>query len=240
MKNEDDFCITTDQQIMDLAVNYNAMLYGLIAPHAQGDVLEIGSGIGNFTKKIIDLHRVRSVTCFEISHDCIAEFKRTMLSKANGSKVTLHEGDFNASDLAEQFDFIFSFNVLEHIQDDRKAIDLITRYLKPGARLVLYLPAMNCIYGSIDRELQHYRRYNKSMMCDLFKGLPLHVEKIKYFNSIGALGWFYTNRVLKRRSQSSGMVQVYDRYVFPTMNTVEKLAPTFFGANLLIVAKRKL
>jgi len=239
MKNADEFCITTDQQIMDLAVNYSAMLYSLIAPHLHGDVLEIGSGIGNFTKKIIDLDQVRSVTCSEISYDCLAEFKRTVLPMENGSKVRLYEGDFNESDLSEQFDFIFSFNVLEHIQEDRKTISLINRYLKPGARLVLYLPAMNCIYGSLDRELQHYRRYNKSMMRVLFDGFPLQVERIKYFNSIGALGWFYTNRILKRRSQSPEMVQFYDRYVFPTMNTVEKLLPTFFGANLLIVVKRK-
>lgn len=235
----DIFTITTDQQIMDQAVNYNAMLYRLIEPYLQGDVLEIGSGIGNFTKKIIALETVRSVTCYEIDKDCCAEFKQNVLAREHGSKITLHETDFNKSTLDRKFDFIFSFNVLEHIEDDRRAVHLIDGYLKPNAYLVLYLPAMNCLYGSIDKELEHYRRYNKKMIRSLFRDTQaqMQIVQIKYLNTIGALGWFYTNRIAKHTSQSSAMVSFYDSYIFPPMNAIEQHLPTFFGANILIIAK---
>lgn len=238
MKN-DDFSITEDQQIMDMAENYNAMLHSLISPYVQGDVLEIGSGIGNFTKNLVESDKVRSITCYEINRDCCNKFKHDILQKEKGSKVTLYESDFNDSNLTKQFDFIFSFNVLEHISDDKKSMQLINKYLKPGAHLVLYLPAMKCLYGSIDRELEHCRRYNKRMINELIKDLPIKIEKIKYLNSIGALGWFFTNRVLRRSSQSPQMVVFYDKYVFPPMNFLERSLPTFFGANLFIVAKKE-
>jgi SAM-dependent methyltransferase len=233
----DTFSIETDQQIMDWATNYNSMLFNLIAPFLHGNVLEIGSGIGNFTKRIVDLDKVASITCFEISPDCSAVFKKSVFTGKNAAKITLHEYDFNESDLIRQFDFIFAFNVLEHIEDHKKTIRLIRKYLKPGARAVLYLPALNCLYGSIDKELGHFRRYNKKMIKDLFKDSNLHVEVVKYYNSVGALGWFYTNRILKRKSQSTEMVVFYDKYIFPTMNFIERYSPTFFGANLVVRAR---
>jgi SAM-dependent methyltransferase len=203
----------------------------------RGDVLEIGSGIGNFTKKIINLDSVKSITCYEIDKDCCNEFDQNILRGDNSSKVTFYEMDFNKSNLTRQFDFIFSFNVLEHIKDDQKTLHLISKYLKPGASLILYLPAMNCLYGSIDRELGHYRRYNKSMIRELFRQVPIKIEKLKYFNTIGALGWLYTNRVLNKNAQSPEMVAFYDKYVFPPMSYVERFLPTFFGANLFVKAK---
>lgn len=232
------FSITTDQEILGLAVNYNAMIFRLAAPFMKGDVLEIGSGIGNFTSRIIESPFVSSVTCFEVDRQCCEAFKERIGFHPSARKVALNEYDFNDSRLDQRFDLVFSSNVLEHIEDDRKTLELVSECLKPGGCLVLYLPAMPCLYGSVDKELAHYRRYNKKMMRTLFRGLPLEIVRIKYFNAMGALGWFYAYRILKRKTHSPEMVVFYDRYIFPFMNIIETALPTFFGANLLVTAKK--
>jgi len=239
MFSDDNFSITEDQAIMRLAPNYNRALYSYIAPFLKGAVLEVGSGIGNFTEKIIEVDEVTSVTCFEIDASCCERFKENLSSFKNKSKVTLYEYNFNQSDLKERFDFAFSFNVLEHIEDDRTTIIKIVKYLKSEGWLFLYLPAMQCLYGSIDKELCHYRRYNKAMIRELFCGLPAQIVDMEYSNSIEALGWFYTNRILKRKSQSRGMVSFYDKYIFPAARASGRYLPKFFGANLFVLARRK-
>jgi len=239
MRSDDNFEITEDQAIMRLAPNYNGVLYSFIAPFLKGAILEVGSGIGNFTEKIIENDEVTSVTCFEIDASCCAKFKEKLSSNRDQSKITLYEYNFNQSDLTERFDFAFSFNVLEHIEDDRTAVRKMVHYLKPEGRLFLYLPAMQCLYGSIDKELRHYRRYNKARIKDLVSGLPAQIVTMEYCNMIGALGWFYTNRILKRKSQSRDMVAFYDRYIFPPAHATEQYLPNFFGANLFVLARRK-
>lgn len=238
MPGSNEFSITEDQQIMNLAPFYNGVLYSHIEPFLKGSVMEVGSGIGNFTERIMDAKSVSSVTCFEIDKSCCEAFRKRLGPKSTWPKVKLHEYDFNKSDLKERFDFIFSLNVLEHIENDSEAVRKLIEYLKPGCFLFLYLPAMPCIYGSIDRELQHYRRYNKRMLKGLFQGLHVEIMKTRYCNMIGAAGWFYTNRILKRKSQSPGMVSFYDRYIFPFSNYMERFLPNFFGSNIYILARK--
>jgi len=239
MRSDDNFLITEDQAIMRSAPNYNGVLYHFIEPFLKGAILEVGSGIGNFTEKIIENDEVTSVTCFEIDASCCACFKEKLSSNGNKSKVTFYEYNFNQSDLTERFDFAFSFNVLEHIEDDRTAVKKMVDYLKPEGWLFLYIPAMLCLYGSIDKELCHYRRYNKAMIRELFLGLPAQIVDMEYCNMIGALGWFYTNRILKRKSQSRDMVSFYDKYIFPVAHASERYLPKIFGANLFVLVKRK-
>lgn len=59
------------------------------------------------------------------------------------------------------FDLVLAFDVLEHIEDDRLAIDEIYRVLKPDGFFIFTVPAFNFLYGSHDQALQHFRRYNK-------------------------------------------------------------------------------
>jgi len=237
--SDQDFSITGDQEIMSMAVNYNNMLYELISPYLSGSILEVGSGVGNFTGRLLENSEIDSITCFEIDKSCCERFKQQLSSSKNWTKVTFHEYDFNRSNLKKHFDFAFSFNVLEHIEDDSAALRKIITYLKPGGHLVLYLPAMNCVYGSIDRELLHYRRYDKEMIEKLLNGLPIEYVKMRYCNMIGAIGWFYTNRILKSKSQTQGKVVFYDKYILPISRVIEQYLPNLFGLNLYILIKKE-
>lgn len=67
------------------------------------------------------------------------------------------------------FDVVISFDVLEHIENDTKAVSEIHRVLKDGGKFIFGVPAFNFLFSSHDRALEHKRRYNKPMLKKLMK-----------------------------------------------------------------------
>lgn len=67
------------------------------------------------------------------------------------------------------FDEVVAFDVLEHIEDDGKAVQEIRRVLKDNGSLIFTVPAFNFLFSSHDRALNHFRRYNTHMIHHLLR-----------------------------------------------------------------------
>ena len=77
--------------------------------------------------------------------------------------------------------------------------------LEPGGRVVLIVPALQALYGSIDRAIHHYRRYSRGPRSPAScERAGLAVEHVSYFNMLGVPGWFLNSRVLKRQQRARG------------------------------------
>ncbi len=61
-------------------------------------------------------------------------------------------------------DSVVCLNVLEHVRDDRLALEHMRQVLAPGGRAVFLLPAFESLYGPIDQNLGHFRRYSKASL----------------------------------------------------------------------------
>lgn len=73
-------------------------------------------------------------------------------------------------DLNEQFDLVFLLEVLEHIKDDRRLLDLLYKnVVKAGCYLIISVPAHSFLYSEFDREMGHLRRYDKSELWRLLE-----------------------------------------------------------------------
>jgi hypothetical protein len=52
-------------------------------------------------------------------------------------------------------------DVIEHVRDDRAFVtDVVDRFLAPGGRMVVSVPAYMALFTSHDRDLKHFRRYS--------------------------------------------------------------------------------
>src|ERR1700735_4991363 len=149
--------IVEDQQRMSRARNYFAWQARLILPELGRRVIEIGCGIGNFTELLTDREAVIAI---DAEPDCIAIVKSRCPAV---HAFTLDASSESLRDLARfRPDSCVLLNVLEHINDDSGTIQRITSILPARGRIVLLAPAFPSLYGPIDRNLGHFRRYSRA------------------------------------------------------------------------------
>ena len=135
---------------------------------------------------------------------------------------------------ANSFDTVLCINVLEHIQDDLAAIKNMLSVLKPGGKLLLYVPAIQWAFGSIDKALGHFRRYSHSRILSLVESAEAEIQLMHYVNFVGVLGWFYANRIRKDDVIQRSNAQLVDRMV-PYLSALERLVRPPIGQSLFAV-----
>jgi 2-polyprenyl-3-methyl-5-hydroxy-6-metoxy-1,4-benzoquinol methylase len=218
-------------EIMAAAVNYNNFLMTLLSDYIQPKfrILDIGAGIGTFAKKLRD--EGYNVLCFE-PDEIQAE-----LIKSNGLPVASSIKEIELSSL----DFIYSLNVLEHIEDDLDALTQWLALLKPGGRMLLYVPAFQILYSSMDKKVGHFRRYNKEELIRKSKAAGFDIIRAEYADSLG----FFASLMYKYFNNGSGDINhralvFYDRIFFPISRFLDFFMNTIMGKNLYIIVERKL
>ena len=82
------------------------------------------------------------------------------------------------------FEVVCAFDVIEHVKDDRKAVEELIRVCKPGGLVLLAVPAFNSIRGNHDIVNGHYRRYTLSRLKALLAQQPVTNLYSSYFNTI--------------------------------------------------------
>ncbi len=110
--------------------------------------------------------------------------------------------------------------------------------LVPGGVLAALVPACPALYGPIDRNLGHYRRYTRRSLFELAERTGLSVKKIHYVNFTGFFGWWMNARVRPREIQSERQIEVFDRFVVPISSRLEAIMPPPFGQSLFAVLRK--
>ena len=83
----------------------------------------------------------------------------------------------------ESYDGVTMFDVLEHIPDDARALQIANRKLKQGGRIILSVPAYMWLWGQQDRVNQHHRRYMLRELKRKLQAANFSIERITYFNT---------------------------------------------------------
>lgn len=227
---------------MEGAANYVRWIYETIGPEIRGHVLEVGSGFGVFSDELARHHRLtatdydpRSVTALARRFEANASVRVRRLDITDRSSV-------DALAREELVDTVLSCNVLEHIEDDVSALENMARLLRPGGRVIAFVPALEELYGSLDRIAGHFRRYDRNLLGERLRAAGLRPRHFRFFNMIGAIGWFVNARVYPQtRLDASSMnrqVEVYDRFVVGIASALERHVAPPFGQSLIAVAER--
>jgi len=225
-----------DLRQMARARNYQRWQFQMVAPFLRGEVLEVGGGIGNFTPQLAGV--ARFVTSLEPNEFCFHQLREKIapLKNAAACRATV-ESLHQVIPPDKKFDAIVLMNVLEHIQDDRAVLAELRKYLAPGGRLVILVPAGQWAFGPVDVRLGHYRRYTKRYTRPLVAGLQLELEKMRYYNFVGIWGWWWNARFARRENQSDAQIRLFDGWIVPVLSRLEKYVPPPVGQSLLFVAR---
>lgn len=107
---------------------------------------------------------------------------------------------------ADGFDYLFAFEVLEHIEADLEVFREWMRYLKPGGHVLLSVPAHARKYGRSDELVGHVRRYEKDQLHRLMQGAGIEdIRIINYGYPITELTRRLSNRMVRNDHSYEGM-----------------------------------
>jgi SAM-dependent methyltransferase len=211
--------------------NYATWVAQMIKPHLGYRVLEVGAGIGTITTRYAEGHSVHAT---DISPECVRELQLRFDGWAN---VSVSQDDIREMALAgRKFDSIVMVNVLEHIEDDSGLLAGLKTLLALGGNIVLYVPALNGLYGRLDHLVGHYRRYSKWRMRAVAEEAGLRPVVLRYANSLAIPAWFaYSRSRTSIDITLSSRLSLWDRVGVPVSRSLENAIRVPIGLNVLAV-----
>jgi ubiquinone/menaquinone biosynthesis C-methylase UbiE len=145
----------------------------------QSKVLDIGCGTGAIMeqmRKQAGKHNVHGLDYEQSALDFCKKRGLHNLKQGDAHKLPYQENSF---------DMITMFDVLEHLQDDKKVVQQLRKVLKKEGKLVLTVPAFQFLWTDHDISLHHYRRYTKEHLKRVLEEQGFKVEKMQYlYNSM--------------------------------------------------------
>lgn len=217
---------------------FNRWLYQSISPYCSGRILEIGSGIGNISTLLLEEH----------AHVTLSDLRQAYCDKLQ-QRFGRHphfEGVFRldiAPDnfeshypgLLHQFDTVIALNVIEHIQDDARALNNCKKLLRDNGKLIILVPAYQSLYNPFDAELGHYKRYTLKELGKKMQATGMELVHTRYFNLAGIPGWWFTGSVMKKKVIPGVQLKIFNRLV-PLFRVVDNLVLKRAGLSAIAVA----
>jgi len=168
--------------------------YEKATEHVSGDLLDIGCGEGRGLKYLRD--KVNSYTGI----DKIAEVLSVLKDKfPQDTFLQMNIPPFKGL-TSESFDSVVSFQVIEHIENDKYYVQEIARVLKPGGTAILSTPNIKM---SLTRNPWHVREYTHEEFRDI-----LAAE----FSSVECLGVYGDDKVMEYFERNKKSVAFFTRF----------------------------
>lgn len=228
-------------QVIAKADRFNRWMCDQFKHQLKGEVLEIGSGIGNISKIIIE--EGHTITLSDYNPEYCEALKKKFPEHTNVRDVIsidLLDPDFHHkySALHERFDSIFLLNVIEHIRDDAKAISNCKYLLKKNGHLILLAPAYSWLFSGFDKHLGHFRRYTVRSLKELLVKNDFTILSGSYFNFAGIGGWLLFGKILNQKMLNSGEMSAFDKIV-PVAKIIDKLLRNKVGLSIIVTGKKQ-
>ncbi|HVE70344.1 MAG TPA: glycosyltransferase [Thermoanaerobaculia bacterium] len=213
---------------------YNGWVWDRIKPYVGERVLEIGGGSGAMTRFFYG----RELVVATDRETAYVDRLRNAFRRRPG--ITVERADIESDavlDLAHHnFDTVTLINVLEHTGDDVAALRRAHQLLPAGGRVIVFVPADQSLYGSMDRGIGHQRRYDKAELVGKLQQAGFEVEHVSFQNRLAKMAWWLNAKVLGRKALPSGQSRLFDRLV-PLFRSVEGENPSS-GLSLIAVGRK--
>tara|TARA_Y100000287_G_C14106612_1_gene297891 strand:- start:28 stop:708 length:681 start_codon:yes stop_codon:yes gene_type:complete len=217
-------------EIFDKAVLWRKYIYFLVKKYIKNDLLEVGAGIGSFTKNY--KNNLKNITLTELDKQNIKRLKK----RFKGSKIKIKAK--LTSKLNGKFNSILYMNVLEHIKNDKKEINISLNKLNKKGYLIILVPAHNELYTKFDKEIGHFRRYK----VNFFKKLKFKNAKIVKLQYLDCLGYFlyYLNKMFYKNEiyPSKTKIFIWDKFFTPLTFFFDRFLNYRFGKNVLCIIEK--
>lgn len=205
---------------LNRAPRFTKWMADTIRPYLGEHILEIGAGIGNLTSNLVPR---RKYWASDINPQYLDRLKKLKQTRPY-LQVQFTDASAGETYPEEQFDTVICLNVVEHLEDDVKALRNIRRSLEKNGRAIILVPNGPGLYGSLDRVLGHYRRYTRQQLQEVCEQAGFRVEKVLKFNRIGAPGWWWNGKVLKKTTFGFWQIKLLNT-LLPVVRPIDRFLP---------------
>ena len=167
--------------------------------------------------------------------------------------VALYQVDILSLPFRNDFDIIGVFDVLEHIEEDEKALAEISQALKPGGTILITVPAHKLLWSYFDESSNHKRRYSRKEIVTKLERNDFVIKKMSFYMfflfplmlSIRMINNTLRRNEAKRNARTSielKTVPLVNR-IFLELLRLEKWLMRYldlpFGASLMVLAEKR-
>ena len=228
--------IGNELEIFKEAINWKNYWLNSVKKYINGDVLEVGAGIGVNTNLILNnCNNLISLTAIE--PDKVLADKILEDIKVNKDQLEVKSCYLKDMPTSKKYDTILYIDVIEHIKDDKEELEVAKTYLKEGGHLIILVPAHNYLFSSFDEAIGHYRRYNKSLLNN---AVPKDLNKVRvfYLDFFGLSASLANKLFLKQSYPTRAQILKWDRIIVPLSKLADKIIFHSLGKSLVGVWKR--
>jgi 2-polyprenyl-3-methyl-5-hydroxy-6-metoxy-1,4-benzoquinol methylase len=218
------------------AKNYYAWVMKQFDPFLGPTVIEAGAGIGTFSDFLISSPKVKKLIAIEPATNTFPHLEERF---REDERVETRKGYLTDHYKTLSANAVVAVNVLEHVEDHQEFLTEAHAAVVPGGALLLFVPALPGIYGSLDKAFEHHRRYTRRTLREVIEKAGWKPRRISYMNMPGIAAWFMAGRVMKKTNIAPSETKAYDRLVVPILSKVESLIEAPIGSNLVAIATRE-
>jgi len=197
------------------------VIHEVLPPSRSSLVVDVGCGTG---ANLAALAREYSCIGVDTHADAIDRARR----RCPGVEIVHGSAPEVLGERARQADLFLLADVIEHVQDDRGLLSRLAAASKPGALILLTVPAGPELWTQHDVSFGHYRRYTHPQLAQVWTGLALKTLMLSHYNShlypaVRAL------RILSRRRGRAGGAAGTD-FAMPRIPGLNRLLTATFAS----------
>ncbi|MGE3835128.1 MAG: class I SAM-dependent methyltransferase [Acidimicrobiia bacterium] len=151
------------------------LLDGVCPPGRDARILDVGCGTGLMLDELAPRGRAVGVDVSATALDFCRLRSAPALLRADGGRLPVGDGEVDA---------VTAIGVIEHLDDDRAALEEWRRVLRPGGGLVLLTSAYQWMWSGHDVSNHHTRRYRSRDVRRLLEGTGFRPAVVSYVNTV--------------------------------------------------------
>lgn len=204
----------------------------------QKKILDLGCGSGLYFHEIMR-YKPQAYLAVDYSDKFLSELEKQFENQKNCMSRKIDLLSQNVADHLKgyKFDYVFCFDVLEHINDERQFLNNVHSIMTTceSGYLFLRVPALQAIYGENDKAIGHYRRYSVESIKKILGDCSFKIEMIRYQNMIGIVPWYIIGNILKRPVAASANEAKIFNLIVPAIKFIERVIPPPIGLSIACV-----
>lgn len=138
-------------------------------------ILDVGCA-GGYLMRFLEKMGFGEISGIDISDSAVA------ICKKKGVKNVMTADCTKTSFKNSMFDIVTAIDILEHVKDEKAALNEWRRILKKNGRLIVFAPAFTFLWSQHDEICHHYRRYSRSTLINTLKKVNFTIERSSYWN----------------------------------------------------------